>query len=167
LIDLDLSGAHPDYRPVVDALFTELLARYPFAALRSMRIGPPRRLGDISMGYYDQDTQDIRFNAYWFARPPEVLQRAAMTPPFFHGEMTDEPRHVVTHEVMHAVQRSIPRIKPRMTEAWAYATRHPESMSADYAFSDETEYFAELGALVDMGFATDAQRDQFKWIVGG
>jgi hypothetical protein len=165
-VKLDLSGAHRDYRGLMPPIFEDLLRRYPMARLDLVRVGPPRRKNDTSMGFYDQDAREIRFNSYWFAEPVALLRRAAMAEPLFHGPMTDEPRHVVAHEMFHAIQRGIEGIEPRMRRAWEESTRRPELMPADYGLGDEVEHLAELGALVEMGLATDEQAQILHWIMG-
>ena len=164
-MNLDLSTAHCDYQELIPPLLDELLGRYSRAKLSSLRVGLPRRDGDTSMGYYDEDTQEIRLNAHWFARPVSVLRRAATSAPLFHGPMTDEPRHVLTHEVFHSLDRVDPLTRSRMREAWLAATRKPRLMPADYGLSNATEFFAELGALVEMNLATVEQRQMLSWIM--
>lgn len=167
MIRYDVSGAHQDYRRVLPQLFEDVRSRYPRMALDLVRIGPPRREGDVSLGFYDQDAREVRLNSHWFARPIGVLRVAAISPPLFHGAMTEEPRHVVAHECFHAVQYAIPGILPRVRVAWEVSTRHPEMMPAAYGMGDETEHFAELGALVDMGLATEEQRQMLRWVLEG
>lgn len=164
---IDLSAAHRDYRELMPPIFDGLLRRYPMARLDLVRVGQPRRENDQSMGFYDEDAREIRFNSYWFIRPVSFLRQAASAEPLFHGPMTDEPRHVVTHEVFHAVQRGIEGIGPRMRRAWEESTRRPELMPAAYGLGDPVEHFAELGALVDLGLATDEQARVLRWIMEG
>ena len=167
VIRYELDQVHPDYRKMLPPLFEDVRSRYPRMALTRVFVGPPRRPGDVSMGFYDEDAREVRLNLYWFARSPGVLKAAAASPPLFHGPMIEEPRHVVTHECFHAIQRSVPGIEPRLRAAWEAATREPELMPADYGLTDMTEHFAELGALVDMGLATDEQRAMLRWVVEG
>jgi hypothetical protein len=165
-VNIDLSAAHQDYREIIPPLLDELLARYPRARVSSLRVGPPRRELDVSMGYYDEDTGEIRLNAHWFARPVAVLRQAAASEPLYHGPMTDEPRHVLCHEVFHGIQHSVDGILPRMEEAWRWSTRRPRLMPADYGLSCPVEHFAELGALCDMGYGDPEQRAVLAWIIG-
>lgn len=148
-------------------MLDEMLRRYPMARLDLVKFGPPRRKGDVSLGFYDEDSHEIRFNLYWFAAPVTFLRQAASSEPLFHGPMTDEPRHVVTHEIFHAVQRGIPGVEPRMRRAWKESTRRPELMPADYGLGDPVEHFAELGALVEMGLASDEQQRMLRWVLEG
>ena len=161
----DMRYAHADYRRLLPQLFDDVLSRWPRAALRVVRIGPPRREGDVSMGFYDEGAQEIRFNTHWFARPMGILRAAAVSPPLFHGPMTEEPRHVVTHEVMHAVMYAAREMLPRVRAAWQASTVDPALMPAHYGLGDATEHFAELGALVDMGLASEEQQALFRWVL--
>jgi hypothetical protein len=81
--------------------------------------------------------------------------------------MTREPEHVGIHEGFHSIEVGIPGIQPRMKEAWVAATKNPGSAPAGYSLVNETEFFAELGACVEMGLATDEQQAQLKWIMEG
>lgn len=167
VIEFDLTRAHPDFRAPIETTMTALLWRYPRAKLRRVYVGEPRNPSDISMGFFDEKKFEIWFNSYWFSQEPSVLQRAAESPPLFHGKMIEEPRHVCTHEMFHAIEVGTPGIKPRMKQAWLAATRDPSNAPAGYSLVNETEFFAELGACVEMGLATVEQRAQLKWIIEG
>jgi hypothetical protein len=167
-IKFDFSLAHPDYPSLLQPRFVDLLERYPQAALKRVYVGEPRRKHDLSMGFYDEDSSEIWLNGYWFSKPPAVLQKAARTPPFFHGAMIEEPLHLCIHEVFHAIEYGMGfrELNKRAEKVWRDATKIPRLAPADYALSNPVEFFAELGACVEMGLATEEQQAQLRWIFG-
>ncbi len=166
-IKFDLALAHPDYRAPIQSIITTLVAKYPRAKLKRVYVGKPRNVRDVSMGFYDENKYEIWFNGYWMSRPMEVLQKAARSEPLFHGKMTAEPMHVVTHEAFHSIEVGTPGIRPRMDEVWREVTRNPGTAVAGYAITNSVENFAETGACVEMGFATSVQREQLRYMMEG
>lgn len=167
MIEFDLAGAHPEFRRVVPSVLLPLSRRYPGARLRRVRIYDPEP-GDTSMGETREDGE-IRLNKYWFSRDPAHLSSAARrravvevggTPMGWHGPMTWEPEQVLTHEFFHCVYNGLPRdlVEGWTAERWRRATRNPHLAPSGYALaSGGIEYFAEIGALCELGFATEGE----------
>jgi hypothetical protein len=168
-VKFDFQKAHPEYRPLLQARFTGLVEKYPCAALRRVYVGLPRREDDQSMGYYDQDKDEVWLNSFWFSKSPSVLQQAAKNPPLFHGAMSAEPEHLAAHEFGHALEYGLgfEELDPRAQEIWREATRSPESACAQYGLTNATEHFAELFACCELGFATEEQRAQLRYVMEG
>ena len=164
----DLAKAHADYRGLIPPIIDTLLAKYPRAALREVYVGDPRNERDQSMGYFDQDNDKIWLNSFWLGKPLKVLREAALSPPHFHGKMVEEPRHVLCHEVMHAVEYGMGfrQMNARIERVWNEVTMDPSTAPADYACVNPTEFFAELGACVEMGLATEDQTAWFRYCMG-
>ena len=168
-IRFDFKLAHPDYPALIERQLTALVRKYPQAKLTRVSVAPPRRENDISMGFYNEDDQSIAFNEYWFGQPLRFLAKAAKTPPLFHGLMVEEPAHVVVHEGFHAIQQGygFKNLDERARKVWEGVTRDPGIAPAQYALTNPIEFYAELGACVELDLATDQQRDQFSWIMDG
>ena len=166
-IRFDLDAAHPAYRPLIEARMTDLSKRHPSALLERVYVGEPRREGDVSMGYYDEDEHYVWLNGYWFSKDPDILRRAARSEPLFHGRMTEEPAHVLTHEFGHALEWGNRRIRPRMREVWDAATRDPHRAPAAYGLTNDAEYFAELFATCELGLANEDHRAQLRYVMEG
>jgi hypothetical protein len=166
-VKYDLAKAHADYRGLIPPIVEALLAKYPRAALREVYVGDPRNDKDISLGYYDEDTKKIWMNSYWFQQSPLVLQKAAKSSPLFHGRMTAEPEHLVHHEFGHSVDwADHQKIAARRKEVWVAATKDPKSAVAAYGLTNDTEYYAELFAAVELGLASEPQVAAFRYVMG-
>jgi hypothetical protein len=107
----------------------------------------------------------IRLNSFWFADEPARLQRASDARHTidaggvslgWHGPMTEEPRQVLTHEFFHCLYEAIPSARPWSERMWSRATREPSLAPSGYALSEPGEWFAEFGAMREMGFAPPA-----------
>ena len=166
-IRFDFKLADPDYPALIERQLTALVRKYPQAKLTRVLVAPPRRENDISMGFYNEDDQSIAFNEYWFGQPLRFLAKAAKTPPLFHGEMTNEPIHVIAHEFGHALQWGLDKPMPRMKTVWLAATRAPKTASAQYGLVNAVEYFGELFAVCELGLATADHRAQMHYIMEG
>jgi hypothetical protein len=177
MVDFDLSGAHPDYRRDVPEILLPLASRYPGARLRSVSLYVPKP-GDTSMAA-TYPGGDVRLNSHWFARDPAHLAVAALHLSVvdvggfqvgWHGPMVREPEHLLTHEFGHVVWQSLPQ---RVVEEWAgdrwrASTRDPQRSPGGYALAhDPPEFFGEMFALVDLGFATDDEVSDMMDLIGG
>lgn len=159
---------HPAFEPMIVGGFEALAAAFPDVTVKYVWVGEPRRRGDVSMGYFDEDGKYIRLNSHWLGREPSVLRAAALEPPLFHGRMTQEPEHLIAHEFGHAFEWSNPTIRPRIKEVWSAATKRPKSECfADYALTNPCEYFGELFALVRMGLADASRLREYEYVTSG
>lgn len=166
MVEFALAGAHPGYQAIVPVLIGNLVDRYRHCPLRRVALYRPGD-HDRSMGNEDQPGV-IRLNGYWLEQDPAVLQRKAMTPPFFHGPMIAEPQHLLSHEFGHVLSDSYTDgWRDRALEYWQELTYVPERSPSLYALADIDELVGELFALVDLGFATKKQRSRLRHISGG
>jgi len=164
-VEYDLGKAHPVYRRAIPPLVERLAWLYPKAPLRRVRVYEPAQ-SDRSLANEDRPGV-ISLNLLWFGAEPETLQRRALQLPRYHGPMIEEPQHVLTHEFGHVLCEALEAgWQDRAAEAWASATAEPERAPTPYALSDPDEYFAELFALAELGFATREQRRRLGFITG-
>lgn len=135
-----------------------LAVRYPSARLRRVALYEPKR-GDTSMGR-TLDDGTVLLNAYWFARDPAALRKAAEKHPSvivggitigWHAYMP-EPPQLLTHEFFHAVRNGAPVVMDWANDAWSACTRYPELAPSGYSLSDPEEFWAEAMALRELGF---------------
>lgn len=163
MIDFDLGDAHPKFQRLIPEILLPLRDRYPGAKLSSVGVYQPRR-GDTSMGATTSDGK-ITLNAYWFARDPAELSKAARRyaiidatgfPMGWHGPMIAEPPQLLTHEFGHCVYFGLPEreIEEWSEERWRAATRRPELAPSGYALTSPPEFFGEMFALCELGLAT-------------
>lgn len=117
------------------------------------------------MAFTENNT--IGLKSFWFEQEPQVLQAEALSPPFFHGPMTAEPVHVLTHEFGHVFCSNFQQgWKARAEVARLACTRATPSALDGYALGDPDEFTAELFALCELGFASHIQRVMFYEITG-
>ena len=147
------------------------MQKYPGADLKDIKIGQMieenHSLGNVNVKGV------IEFNPYWFTAPPSMLQEAARgnremplgkglgTMPY-HGEMIEEPQHVVTHEFGHILCYKLPHWEKFATALLNQATDDPSLAPAGYALANPIEYFAELFACVELGFDCGLHADYMR-----
>lgn len=163
-MDYQLDGFHPYFQVAIPAIFERLRAKYPRAPLKQVRLTKLKE-GDTSMGNATQPGV-IAFNPHWFARDPMYLQQAATEKTAFslgdgrmiayHGLMTEEPVHVITHEFTHVLTEALPGWREWSRARWLEATKLPSLAPAGYALANEIEYFPELFTAMELGLYTDA-----------
>ena len=161
MISFDLDRAHPWYRFVIRNQIWTLADKYPQASLKRVRIYRPASADDRSLGNADKNGV-IALNEYWFAQPPEVLRHAAENWPLmplgdgrfieWHGPMTREPEHVLTHEYGHVVAQGNDAIAQWSDIYWNRITANPETAPTGYALSDIAECWAECFACCELGY---------------
>lgn len=111
------------------------------------------------------DAGTISLNAFWFARDPSHLRASATLPPLWHGPMTEEPRHVLTHEFGHCLSTALPAgWKSRAEELRLRATAAPDAAPSPYSLASADEFWAELFALNEMGYADRDQRMAMRYV---
>lgn len=161
-----LFGAHPLFRPMIEATIGRLAARYPSAALKAVTVYQPPD-GDISLA--DTDNEGIHLNAWWFARDPEMLalairelqatpipgvhQPSAGDPVLSWHVPGEEPARLLTHEFGHAIEMKHPACRSWARERWELATRDSTFAPSGYALSDPKEFWAEAFCEMEMGAA--------------
>lgn len=159
MIEYRLRGAHPGYREVVPKILGRLVEQYSGAMLDEVSLYP-YRAGDRSLANVNQRGR-ISLNPYWFAVSPTYLATAAktrvdvpvmrsLTLPF-HGAMTEEPVHVLTHEFGHCVWDACKNPEGFTEPLLAQARKDPTIAPAVYGLTNTIEYFAELFAAVHLG----------------
>jgi hypothetical protein len=173
VIRYELDDAHRYYRRCIPALIEGLMEKYPYAPLRVVKLYEAKP-DDHSMGNVNVPGI-IALNPYWFTAAPERLQSAAtdklcMTlgngvSLAYHGLMTGEPSHLITHEMCHIMQAVWPYWQPKSRAAWRQATHNPELSPAGYAFTNEVEFCAELFAAYELGVATAQQAELMRDIM--
>src|SRR5580704_13357336 len=118
MITYALSRAHPAYRRLLPAGFDRLHAAYPRAKINRVELFAPGP-DDLSIGNVDEPGT-VKFSARWFSADPEVLARAARTPPLFHGALTAQPAQAVAHEFGHCLLEGLGKAaQERNRERWA------------------------------------------------
>ena len=163
MVKFDLAGAHPRYRDEVPEILTSLARRYPGAGLRTVRLYRPEP-GDLSMAA-TLPGGVIQLNEFWFVAAPDELSEAARCYPVvvvdgvtmgWHGPMTDEPEHVLTHEFGHVAMEALRREAADWArERWQRATHDPVAAPSGYALANPEEFFGEEFALVHLCLATE------------
>lgn len=166
MLKFELDKAAPEFQPIIQRRIIELTHKYPEAKLTRVYVGTPRKPKDISMGYYDEHKFEIWFNDYWMSKP-DMLVSAAKAQPHFHGEMIDEPIHVITHEFGHALELGLKDPAARMKKIWLAATKDPKKSPAQYGLVNETEYWAELFTACELGLANEDQLAQARYVLEG
>lgn len=162
MITFDLAAAHPGWPSLIEPILADLADRYPQAPLRRVTV-VSRPAGDRSMAATDDGT--ISLNAFWFARDPSHLRASATLPPLWHGPMTEEPRHVLTHEFGHCLSAALPDgWADRAQEMRLRATDAPARAPSPYALASADEFWAELFALNELGFADRDQRMALRYV---
>ena len=170
----ELAGAHPYYRREIPLVLGALCVRYPRARLERV-ILYPRRPNDESMGNVNE-RGTIALNPRWFAVDPKELKDAAKSRTAmplgggkflaYHGRMTEEPLHVVTHEFFHIVQDYAPEWQEFTAPLLAEARAHPDLAPAAYGLTNATEYWSELATAAELGLTSgphvDAMREKLK-----
>jgi hypothetical protein len=83
--------------------------------------------------------------------------------------MVEEPQHLLTHEFGHVVWQSLPRreVEEWAASRWRPATRYPRRSPSGYALTDPPEFFGEMFALVDLGYATDDEASDLMSLIEG
>lgn len=166
MIHYDLTRAHPRFAPMIREIIGALVERYPWAPLHSVRVYEPP-LGDRSMG----NTKDgvISLNEHWFGADPRDLQDAALARHdillrrlrvSWHGGMTAEPIHLLSHEFGHALAPAIPGCRAFARDARAAALLDPSLAISGYGLVDDDEYWAEIFAACELGKASGETRRQ-------
>lgn len=165
-IEYVLAGSHPKFAPLIREAFDRLSAKYPVSNLKRVVLFCPEA-GDESMGYASADGE-VGLNLHWFGRDPLVLSEAAASRPIidvggvemgWHGPMLSEPEQLFAHEFFHTVWYGMPqgRAERWATERWRLATRDVKLAPSGYSLANPSEFFAEFGALVELGFATPTE----------
>lgn len=155
-VQFALAAADLGWPPLIEPIILGLVDRYPQAALRRVAIVDAPK-GDRSMASTEGGV--ISLNAFWFGQEPQALQTAALMPPGWHGAMTAEPAHVATHEFGHVLSDALVGDWKSQIEAYRIAATCDADLSpSHYALGDADEFFAELFAVVELGFATSAQK---------
>jgi hypothetical protein len=183
MVEYRLEAAHPAYRPAIRDILDELCRRYPGVDLAAVDLYEPE-IGDTSMADADENFV-IWLNAHWFARPPEILQRAAdeaLHMPLgncrwlqFHPLHDDILLDVLAHEYGHVVALSHPAVLDWAEAAWLAATEEPELAPCGYALAngmaDEddgsvaSEFWAEAFAAFELGLAPSTMARQIAELV--
>lgn len=170
--EMSLGLAHPDYVPILERVYGTLAHRYPWAPLKEVRIYQGRG-HDRSMGSTSGDGV-ISFNSYWFSQPLAFLHEAGEghhTVPVgnsmiaWHGPMTEEPAHVLTHEFGHVIALADPRFLKWSRKRWRSATANvfADIQPSGYALEDADEYWAEVFALNELGYTYDEDVARMLW----
>lgn len=168
----ELAGAHPYYRREIPLVLGALCARYPRAVLRRVVLYP-RRPHDESMGNVNE-RGTVALNPRWFAADPGELRAAATSRTAmplgdgrylaYHGRMTEEPAHLLTHEFGHVIQDCAPGWQELTAPLLAEARARPDLAPAAYGLCSAVEYWAELFAATELGLASgphvDAMRER-------
>lgn len=156
MIHFDLSGAHPQYEPLVRRVIEPLDREWP-RACRAVRLGRAKS-GDTSLGKAVNGT--IELNPYWLLRPPVMLREAGMVGmhhgviglPRWHGTV-GEPEHVLTHEFGHCLRQALGQQALDVAkDGFRRALARPEIAPTGYAFGvDPEEYWAETFMISRLG----------------
>ena len=159
MILYDLDRAHPASAPLIRRIVDALAERYPWAPLREVRLYE-QKSGDRSMA--NTTEHEITLNPYWFSRDPVELRLQATRNTRvrlrgreveWHGGMTDEPRHVLTHEFGHSLSHALPGWRALAGQARSRALDDPRLAVSGYGLVDDDEYFAEMFAAYELGTA--------------
>lgn len=173
MVEFDLARATGDHRARIEAVISGLVRKYPAVSLRSVRTYDPVA-GDRSMGNADEPGV-IRLNARWFARSIGDLEKAAQRTAMplgdgrtvaWHGPMTVEPDHVLTHEFGHRLADRVPAWREWQHAGWLASTADPDLAPSGYALTDEDEWGAEFFALVELGFGNPDQVREMQALLG-
>lgn len=177
MVQFNLQKAHPEYQEKIEALIKGLLAKYPFTKLKAVSLfDPDKKVNDLSMGRTTPQGE-ITLNSYWFSQPPEFLQKSAQEKTEvdiggnkvpWHGEMIEEPEHVITHEFGHVIALNLPGWKKFAETRRKQILKDTALAISAYECADDDELFAEDFAAYELGFADkDLQYEMDKLLSNG
>lgn len=172
MITFDLEDAHLSYRDPIRDILVRLAKKYPQAPLRTVKLyrGPA---ADRSLANTTGTT--IALNRHWFGQDPEVLQRAALECRdidlgrqriAWHGEMTEQPEQLLTHEFGHALSGAVPGWRRFAVEHRNAGLRDPASAPSGYALVDPEEFWAEAFCATELGKARPALAREVRSLLG-
>ena len=161
MVEYQLEKAHPQYQPLIESILIPLCEKYPRCPIKLVRLYDLKE-GDRSIANADNKGV-ISLNPYWFIQSPDVLNAASHGDRMinvgdgilvaYHGDMLDEPNHVMVHEFGHLLTDALPGWKEFITPLWQEALNQPELTPAGYGLTNIIEYWAELFAAVELGIS--------------
>lgn len=157
---MDLPASlHPEYKDEVETTLSALCEAFPQVVLTEVRMFSDE--GDRSLGRAKGNT--IELNAYWFARPKQVMLDAVddsrnSTPfgaPKWHGGIggaKGEVKRLLNHEFAHLLAEYLTGYRTFARRHHREALANPELAVSGYALcDDEDEWFAETFAALRLG----------------
>lgn len=157
MINFYIDKMHPKYQTLMRSKFRELQKKYPKSPLKyvgTFTDDEPNR----SLGNADKKNT-ILFNTFWFSKDPDELKYNAAhnyevelngNIVKWHGDMIEEPEHVICHEFGHVLSDGLVNWKAWATGGWKQATINPDDVASAYALTNPSEFWAENFAAFEM-----------------